>query len=145
MADQGGGKIKVKVNYQKVDREVEVDGTATVLQLKEAIYALTQVPVALQKLLKSGLQLKDDAATLDKVKVGNNSKLLLIGNDIQVRFCPPYTPTTPLLHPYYTPTTPLLHTYYTPTTHLLHTYYTPTTPQYTPTTPFGWSIPCFTD
>jgi len=83
--DSSAETIKLKINYQKKDYEIELPLTATVYQLKEAVYKATNVPVALQKLLRSGLQLKDDNASLQAAKITNNAKIMLVATDLQVR------------------------------------------------------------
>lgn len=63
-----------------------LDATATVLALKQRIEKETGVPAILQKIVFKSAKLADDKATLRGMKLVNNTKLLLIGSKVHLRF-----------------------------------------------------------
>lgn len=74
-------KINFKVTFKSETIPFEQwDINSTIGQIKEYLHDTTSLPQDSQKLLWKGRILKDDAISLNELKVQDNSKLMLMGS-----------------------------------------------------------------
>jgi len=81
--EQKGEPLNFKMVWNKKNFAVDKLGTLnSVGCMRKHIEELTGIPCKMQKIMYKGL-VKDDAATLEDVKINNNSKVMVVGSTLK--------------------------------------------------------------
>lgn len=74
--------MRLKVTYKKVQYEVTMPPSATILELKEEIEKLSGVPYIMQKLIFKGCKKPEDNKSLRDSGLEADSKIMLVGSTV---------------------------------------------------------------